>query len=94
MQYMNAIPCFPFSPIFFSSDTHNITSSGLSPVYQVPYFNETSIQVAPQVPQTYNNTQPVPATSVVTAPTAAVTVPTAPVVNKTMAPVMPPTSSG
>ncbi|XP_067041556.1 uncharacterized protein [Acropora muricata] len=83
-QYFNPTP----------ADTHNVTSSGLSPVYQVPYFNETSIQVAPQVPQTYNITQPVPATSVVTAPTAAVTVPIAPVVNNTMAPVMPPTSSG
>lgn len=90
---MNAISYFLFSPLF-SSDTLNITSSGLSPVYQVPYFNETSIQVAPQVPQTYNTTQTAPATSTVTEPTAAVTAPTAPVVNKTMAPVVPPTTSG
>ena len=66
----------------------------MSPVYPVPAFNQTAPPAYPTVPQTYNATQPAPATEAAPVPTAAVTSPPEPVANATVAPVVPPTSYG
>ena len=80
---MNLTLIFPVTP-----------NNTMLPVYPVPAFNQTAPPAYPTVPQTYNATQPAPATEAAPVPTAAVTSPPEPVANATVAPVVPPTSYG
>lgn len=80
----------PTSYNYFNPNPTVISNVTLSPVYP----HETTAQVAPPPQQTNNVTQPLPPTAAVTEPTSAVTVPAAPVVNETVAPALPPATSG
>jgi len=77
---------------YFQPNASVTPNNTMLPVYPVPAFNQTAPPAYPTVPQTYNATQPAPATEAAPVPTAAVTSSPEPVANATVAPVVPPTS--